>query len=362
MGIFDRRCKLSGLSTAWPGVLDEDDENEWPESLDWSLLLLEEIDGVQVPLTLPTTGSYDRYGCIEYEPDHQVPLIDWVEGELDALHRKGILTVDEPELAYWRKHSRRHSNFGYVYPCFLGLGSRSIKPEEPDRGLPCILMWMEGRPVQPCLFLAEVAGAIAAAATSAASPTSPAEEAFLARLRQRSALRADEDLESEYADWLLAAGRPRHAAYLRAQHERHRRGFFLRPPPGSAAVAEQLHRVLRWAEPRGGLSPILDGDSPPHGTDDEEELLDNVRQAWTDGDPTLRSLIEVRRPTWVAGWRADGPSPEPPAGVPYRPAARYAVGDLVTHRTFGLGRVEHSEGGKIRVRFGGEVRTLAQGV
>ncbi|RYE89846.1 MAG: hypothetical protein EOO75_11125, partial [Myxococcales bacterium] len=352
MGIFDLRCKLSGLSTAWPGLLDEDDEDEPPESLDWSLLLLEEIDGIHVPLTLPTTGVYDRSGTLEYEPRHRGPLADWVEHELDALHRQGILTVDEPELAYWRQRSRRHSNFGDTYPCFLGLGSRSIAPAHPDGPGPQLRMWMEGRPVQPCLFLAEVAGAIAA---SPAPPRSPVEEGFHARLHQRSALRTDDDLESEYAAWLLAEGRPRHAAYLRAQHERHRRGFFLKPPAGSAEVAVQLHRVLQWAEPRGGLWPVQHDDSPPQGTDDGDEIVASARQAWTDGDPIVRSLIEVRRPDWVAGWRADGPAPEPAASVPYRPAGRYAVGDLVTHTTFGLGRVEHSEGGKVRVRFGAEV-------
>jgi hypothetical protein len=48
MGLFDLRCALSGLSTRSSA------------GSDCSMLLLEEVDGMAVPLLVPLSGRYDR--------------------------------------------------------------------------------------------------------------------------------------------------------------------------------------------------------------------------------------------------------------------------------------------------------------
>src|SRR4051812_12965795 len=87
MGFFDLSCKLSGLSISWPTM--EDDYR--PHTC--SMLLLQEINGFQIPLLPPVSGVYDSYGRIELRPT-ATPHARWVGRELSALWGKGLLTSE----------------------------------------------------------------------------------------------------------------------------------------------------------------------------------------------------------------------------------------------------------------------------
>lgn len=94
MGLFDMRCGWSGLSTLRPG-----------ERFDCSMLLLCEREAALVPLLLPLTGAYDRYGRLELWDEHRASgHAEWLGRELaaraaDAVARAGLSTSTGAQLA-----------------------------------------------------------------------------------------------------------------------------------------------------------------------------------------------------------------------------------------------------------------------
>ena len=321
MGIFDRTCALSGLSTSWPGTkgpltevaIDRMQTKAYVEldlgsSVRCSVVLLQ--DGV--PITLPVSGFYDFYGGIvlakSREPAPPSPHAAWVGQQLRALWDRGEL-VAESEAAPTDAVE------------FFKLAD--------DGGLE-----LDGTTLVPCLYLDEVAAVVAL------PPASEVERALV-----------DGDSTAVYADWLESHGRPKHAAFVRACGA---------PPEGSREVWRLFDGVLRWVEPRGFGA----NDGGEQHTN--AQIRETAHRAWKIGHPGLQKLIHKARPAWTAKWAtADDVIRQHEAVLnakpakAYRPGDAYTVGDVIEHPKFGRGSVEQLvTPNKITVRFRDDSKLL----
>lgn len=323
MGMFDLRCRLSGLPTS---LLSS--TNGKPATC--AMLLLEEVDGRWMPLTPPVRGVYDRYGRIELWPEHLTPLAVQVGERLAALWESGALTADFDDLEH-----QRNSQLGGVAAEFLGMASAMVF----NHGA----MHLGGHRVLPTLWLGPVVAAIAADAP----PPEDAERRFRANP-------TDLDARAVYCDWLMERGRPALADFVRVEGQRGPFGALgaASPPPGFDAV-------VTWAvEHRGGLQPISADDGHQFSHADEHAI---AKEVWMQGDLTLRRVVNDLRPTWTGPWKEAELAARPPPGPVRRYAARerYAQGERIVHAMFGEGVVESAQAAKISVRFGRDLRMLA---
>lgn len=322
MGMFDLRCRLSGLPTSLLHSLDG--------APTCSMLLLEEVDGRWLPLTPPVRGVYDRYGRIELWPAHLTPLALEVGERLTALWEAGTLTADFDDLEH-----QRNSQLGGAAAEFLGLASAMVF----NAGA----LHLDGHRVLPTLWLGPVVDAIAADA--------PAPEDAERRFREDP---TDADARAVFCDHLMERGRAALAEFVRLEGQRGRFGAF-----GPVTVPASFDAVVTWAvEQRGGLQPIAADDGHQFSHADEHAI---AKETWARGDVTLRRVINQLRPTWTGPWKQAELAPRLPAGPVRRYVARerYAQGDRIVHAMFGEGVVEAAEAAKISVRFGRDVRVLA---
>jgi 3-oxoacyl-ACP reductase-like protein len=75
-----------------------------------------------------------------------------------------------------------------------------------------------------------------------------------------------------------------------------------------------------------------------------------------------RSPEELSAARKERAWKAAAGDRDEADARGYRPAERFAQGELVRHAKFGLGVVQRVEGGKIEVLFRDGPRTLAHGL
>ena len=105
----------------------------------------------------------------------------------------------------------------------------------------------------------------------------------------------------------------------------------------------------------------------------DEVVKSTVRDAWARDEGPVRSAIEALEPRWCAQWRtaaakalADDVARQQREQArahgetrPYRPAERYAVGEYIEHKSFGVGRVRALlSANKIEVQFDDKARAL----
>ncbi|MEO6773714.1 MAG: hypothetical protein ABI467_11955 [Kofleriaceae bacterium] len=364
MGTFDLPCALSGLSTSWPGSsgslkevpIDSSQTRAYVElknasDVRCSMFLLEQRGDTFVPFTLPVSGFYDYYGGISLDnlappetwdltkpifcvtckrcypdqricPRHDTGLVPippgrepsphavWVGDQLLALLSRGVLTTTatpKTVVDFFKLDDLRH----------------------------------EGTPLVPCLYRDDVAGAVASPATD------PRERELLASV--------DPETAPIYADWLEAHARPLHAAYARSEYA------FGIPPDDSRLTRTRFHDLLRWIEPHGGFRPPAGGEQ--HSNSD---IRDSAQHAWKLDDPALQVIIQTRRSEWAAKWTTAADVARQHVAVTsakpaksYRPAAAFAVGDVIDHPIFGHGSVEELvRPNKISVRFATETKIL----
>lgn len=327
MGVFDLRCTLSGLSTSWGSS--------------HSMLLLEERDGHWLPFTPPVSGWYARYGTIELDEPHHTPPAKFVGARIDELFKKGTLTTESKEdLSYRRKPGQRGTLLE-KYLAHAGAGPFNN------------FAWrVGGNRVLPALFLDEVGGALYSAGTL--EKRSPIEEAFFAK-------RTDPLARRVYVDWLLEQGRVPLAEYYRLEGERGTFGAFGKLDEAVTDLSA-FELIMHWAfDRRGGLKPY-GNDVAGQFTAEEEKAF--AKAAWTGDEPAIAKLIEKKQPAWVEEWKAGGSAmtavaKESKTGKAYAVSERFAIGDVVTHPTFGPGMVEELIApNKFRARFGHEVKTL----
>jgi hypothetical protein len=308
---MDFRCALSGLPITW---------SDKPSPV--ATLLLEELEpGKWSPLTPPVA-------------DHSTPHARHVGTRVDAMFKSGALTTESPEdLAAHRKPGTK----GTQLEKFLAHAVSGIA-----KGF---ALKLNGHRVLPAVYLDEVATALVAAARLEQRPS--VEEAFFSK-------RDDLSARKLYVDYLLAQNRGALADHYRTEVERGTFGAFGAPDPTFAV--EGFHLVLHWTiDKRRGLAPAqpFEGDKKAP-----------ARDAWTGDEPAISKLVATVRPEWVEEWKAAGASTtavarETKAGKAYSGSERYAVGDVVTHPSFGPGIVEELVApNKARIRFGHELKTL----
>lgn len=307
------RCGLSGLPTNWA------DKESAVASL-----LVEEVEADRwVPLTPPVTAESTPYKL-------------HVGARVEALFKNGVLTTDSPEdLAAHRKPGTK----GTQLDKFLAHARSGL--------VKGFALKIAGHRVLPAVYLADVAKALAAAANLEQRPA--VEQAFFAK-------RSDTAARKAYVEYLLSQNRQALADYYRTEAERGTFGAFKEPDP--SFPFEPFRLVIHWAvEKRGGLKPA----QPLDAGFDEKQL---ARDAWIGDEPAIAKLVATVKPEWVAEWKAGGGATtsiakESRAGRPYAAGERYAVGDIVTHPTFGPGLVEELVApNKLRIRFGHQLKTL----
>lgn len=336
MGMFDLRCAVSGLPTSWTRNEDEDIESTC------SQVLLEEVDGLWLPLTPPISGVYDNYGRIELwesmVSDHNTHVCD----RLDALRTSGKLTLSRPE--EFKKKT--------VETELYMDGSRRRRPRlnawmttsaewEPA-------MHIADRPVRAMVYVDVAADAVKTALTLRAR------DPHETQLRDSTAPGAREVL----ADWFEEKGRVALARFIRAIARRGTFGVF--GAPHASFDLDGFLSLLEWIVERpNGLRPTELDDAGQFSEEEEETFAREAAVL----DPLLEKLVAERLPDSVARWRAEGLLSTKPAaqvsGRPYRASERFVVGDVVSHPTFGLGVVEELKApNKVVIVFGLERKTL----
>jgi hypothetical protein len=307
MSIFDLRCALSGLSTTTTRSTS-------------SVLLLEEIDGRWFPFTAPLSGTYNRAGALEGTTPALAPRID-------DLFKTAVLTTESPQdLAFRRKPGQK----GNLVEKYL---SHAIHAPFSNFALKA-----HGHRVLPALYLDEAAAALVSAAKL--EKRNPIEEAFFAN-------RSDEQAKRVYVDWLVEQGRTALAAWYQQTR---------------VIGDESFQLIAHWVfDKRGGFKPMQPSDAGQHSIDDQKAF---AKEAWLSDEPAISRLVEKLQPAWVEEWKAAGvtataSTKETKSGRPYAASERYAVGDVVSHPTFGPGLVEELvPPNKLRARFGHELKTL----
>jgi len=325
MGVFDLRCRLSGLPTSLLPLASTDGASTC------SMLLLEEVAADQwLPLTPAVRGVYDRYGRIELWPSHRTPLAAQVGERLTELWASGALTADFDDLEH-----QRNNQLGGAAAEFLGLASANVFNQGS--------LHLGGHRVLPTLWLDPVVAAIAADAP-------PAEDAE----RRFRADPTNVDARAVFCDWLMERGRASLAEFIRLEGQRGPFGAF-----GAAPRTAAFDAGVTWAVEHGRLEPIAADDGQQFTPEEERTIASEV---WKRGDLTLRRVVNELRPTWTGPWKQAELNPPPPSGPVRRYAAheRYSPGERLMHARFGEGVVERAEAGKVSVRFGKDVRVLAQ--
>lgn len=297
MGLFDVRCGVSGISTMWP---------ERRTAVHFSMFLLEELGGALVPWTPPIRGLYDRYGGIELWPEDHSDYTDWVEEQLWLLFELGALVTSYP-----RDLTEHHNPDRSRLEILLHHGG-----EITYNG---ITVTIDGRRCEACIVNDLVAEAIAAA-----DPKPP------------------RTLADAIAAWFPEGGAGR--------------SYFSDLPASAFPLLARYASARAYADARGGLRPIREGDAHQH---DEAKIRRTVAEARARDDGPLRRLLAPADPAEAAAERAYADALRTVAPRPYSARDTFAVGDLLDHPKFGRGLVEAwLDGDKLRVRFPGDVRVL----
>lgn len=335
MGMFDLRCAVSGLPTSWT-------RNDEGTTSTCSQVLLEEVDGLWLPLTPPVHGAYDHYGRVEVWESMVTDHATHVCERLDALRTSGALKLKDPD--DFKKRTTETELFMD--------GSRRRRPR--------INAWMsagaewepalhhDGRPVRAMLYLDLAAEAVKT------SLTLRQRDPYELELRRATAPGAREVL----ADWFEEQGRSALARLVRALSRRGTFGAFGEPHP-SFELDGFLPVLECIAERPSGLRPTVLEDAGQFSPEEEETFAKEAAVL----DPLLEKLVAERLPGSVERWRAEGlftanRGPQV-RGRPYSARERFAVGEVVSHPVFGLGVVEELKApNKVVITFGLDRKTL----
>lgn len=327
MGLFDIRCSLTDISTRWPTRDEWRDSRKQPPKRPWvgqhSMFLVVRDDDRWRPWTPPISGSYDGYGRIQLWPNDRDAYTAWAGDRLWSLYNNGRLTTNCPNDLL-----RNDLDWTPI---------ESILAHASHTAYSGIDVRIDERPVRACIVRDLFAYAIDEATTSGA--TSLDEALF-------SWFGGEESLGAE---------------------------LFIDAPNASFAQWKRYSAMLRYADAHGGLRAIGEVELNANLWSDEV-TRDTVRDAWERDEGPIRDEIEALEPQWCAQWRVAGAKAlaEEVARQqreqaradgetrPYRPSERYAVGEYIEHKTFGVGRVRTLlSANKIEVQFDDKARTLA---
>ncbi len=221
------------------------------------MLMLEETEGLLVPVLLPVAGTYDRYGRIDHSAGEHA---EWIDCLLELWWEAGTLCSTYPD---GLDHER-----GLTGPAVHILGHAA------DSVFNRFTLELMGRKVHPCLYRNDVAREIIASSENWPN----LEEQNMC---SRSPM--------VYADWLEELGRPIQAAYQRRQHELGETGLLGQLSEATQEVADRFACILRYAEKRGGLRPINSEDADQHSYQDMDRF---AQDAWDSGDPILCRMLK----------------------------------------------------------------------
>jgi hypothetical protein len=272
MGMFELSCAVSGLGTQWCSSLEEGLRSTA------SMMLIECVDGVWLPLCPPVSGVYDAYGRIEVGEAQMTRALEHVDQRIDAMLGEQLLTIgDARDLG-----RQRSSGLGSAASAYIAHAQQMLWFYEPVR--------IGENPIGTVLIIDEVLKALSS--HLALEQRHPVEQVFQAD-------RADPGRRAACCDWLYEQGRSALADYLRVEGGRGTFGSF--GPAHETVNLRPFHAVAAWmVEHKGGFKPLTLDDGPQRTRAEEAEAL---REIWLEGHPAISQLIEKHDPALAAEWR-----------------------------------------------------------
>lgn len=326
MGLFDIRCSLTDISTMWLArdeMIDQRRVAGRERFGKCSMFLVVREDDRWRPWTPPISGSYDGYGRIELWPEDVSAYTQWAGERLWSLYERGRLTTSWPEDL--RRDDRERSPIEAI----LAHGAQTEYN--------AVELRIDGRETRACIVMDLFAYAI--------------DEATASR---------ETSLEDALFSWFGGESSLGAALCIDA-------------PSESLAQWRRYSATLRYADAHGGLRSIGEVELSANLWSDEV-VERTVGDAWRRDEGPIRDAIEAVEPKWCARWRtaaakalSDDVARQQRAQAhahgesrPYRPSERYAAGEYIAHKTFGVGRVRTVvSANKIEVEFDDKARTLA---
>jgi hypothetical protein len=327
MGLFDIRCSLTSVATTWfarDEVFDRRRAADGRRADTCSMFLVVREDDRWRPWTPPISGTYDRYGRIELWPEDINPLTEWAGERLWSLYQRGRIETSWPEDLECARDATR-------VEAVLAHGAQTE--------FNAVDLRIDGRPTRACIVMDLFADAI-----------------------ERATARKPESLDDALFDWF--GGEDSLGAEL-----------FVDAPNASLSQWQRYSALRRYADAQGGLRSIGEVALGALWSDDAVDV--SLREAWERDEGPVRAVIEELEPQRCARWRARRAKAfsaevarqqraavsERGEARAYRPSERYAVGEFIEHKSFGVGRVRTVlSATKVEVEFDGGARTLAMGV